>query len=133
MLTKSFITIVLTAGVLLPLAADYYCKYCGDKFSNPDAVRYGLCLHSGNKKHTVISCQRGHFACEQCGDRFSDPTAVRYGHCLRSSNHKHTLSGGSGSGTRYVCRFAEMKSRTAASGSDIVSAARGASICWPVK
>ena len=70
----------------------YFCMFCGEEFSNPSSVRYGVCLGSKDKKHVLSSCVSGsNLFCRFCGERFSNPTAVRFGICLHSKDRKHQL------------------------------------------
>ena len=107
----SFYTFLLFLGGVSStvFASEFYCKYCGDSFSNAYSTRTGYCMYSAARKHTVIICKNKKFICERCGESFSYPGAVRTGTCLYSSNRKHVLSGGSegrgGRATQYICRF----------------------------
>jgi len=68
--------------------ANYYCEYCGQRFSSVVSLTAGSCsrhpLGSGKGKHKLYEgSEKSKYTCKYCGQTFSSMTA---GSCSRHPN-----------------------------------------------
>ncbi len=74
--------------------ANFYCEYCGQKFSNVQSLTLGICSRhpNGSGKHKLYQgSEKDQYTCKHCGQRFSTLTSLVAGICSR-----HKIGGGFG-------------------------------------
>ena len=68
--------------------ANYYCKYCGRKFTSVASLTNGLCSRhpdGPNKgKHALYEgSEKSQYTCKYCGQKFSTISSLTNGLCSR--------------------------------------------------
>ena len=71
--------------------ANYYCEYCGLKFSSVSSLTAGNCLRhpngSNKGKHKLYEgSEKSKYVCKYCGGKFSTISSMTAGNCLRHPN-----------------------------------------------
>ncbi len=71
--------------------ANYYCEYCGQKFSSVAALTAGNCLRHPNEsskgKHKLYEgSEKSKYTCKYCGQSYSSLAVLTAGNCLRHPN-----------------------------------------------
>lgn len=78
--------------------ANFYCEYCGQKFSSVTALTANNCSRhpngSSKGKHKLYEgSEKSRYTCKHCGQSFSNLTALTANYCSRhpdgSSKGKH--------------------------------------------
>lgn len=68
--------------------ANFYCEYCGQKYSSVSALTAGTCPRhpngSGRGKHKLYEgSEQSKYICEYCGQTYSSISAMVAGNCSR--------------------------------------------------
>jgi len=72
------------------MAEEYYCKYCGKKYSHLSELTSGNCLKSPTRKHVVFEGRTdGDFICKHCGKKYHHLSELTSGSCPKSPTKKH--------------------------------------------
>ena len=71
--------------------ANYYCEYCGNKYSSVSSLTSGHCprhLDGPNKgRHKVYEGgEKSQYVCKYCGNKYSSISSLTSGHCVRHPN-----------------------------------------------
>jgi len=70
--------------------ANFYCKWCGQKFSSVASLTAGSCLKSPTRKHELYEgSEKSQYTCKYCGQKFSSLPSMFAGSCLKSPTKKH--------------------------------------------
>lgn len=70
---------------------NYYCKWCGSKYSNVTALTSGYCSKNPElKKHALYEgSEKSHYICKCCGSKYSSLSAMTSAYCSKSPTKKH--------------------------------------------
>lgn len=74
--------------------ANFYCEYCGQKFSSVSSLTSGFCLrhpdgpHKGRHK-LYEGSEKSKYTCKYCGQSFNSISSLTSGYCLRHPNGPH--------------------------------------------
>lgn len=71
--------------------ANYYCEYCGNKYSSVSSLTSGHCPRhpdGPNKgRHKVYEGgEKSQYVCKYCGNKYSSISSLTSGHCVRHPN-----------------------------------------------
>lgn len=71
--------------------SNYYCEYCGQKFSSVSALTANNCsrhpLGFGKGKHKLYEgAEKSQYICKYCGQKFSSLSALTANNCSRHPN-----------------------------------------------
>lgn len=71
--------------------ANFYCEYCGQKFSSVSNLTVGNCprhpLGGGKGKHKLYEgSEKSKYTCKYCGQQFSSISSISVGSCPRHPN-----------------------------------------------
>ncbi len=71
--------------------ANFYCEYCGQKFSSVTSLTAGSCYRHPNGpnkgKHKLYEgSEKSKYTCKYCGQSFSSLTSLTAGSCYRHPN-----------------------------------------------
>lgn len=69
--------------------ANYYCEYCGAKYSSVSSLTAGNCLRhpDGRGKHKLYEgSEKSKYVCKYCGAKYSTISSLTSGNCLRHPN-----------------------------------------------
>lgn len=71
--------------------ANFYCEYCGQKFSSVAALTASNCsrhpLGTGKGKHSLYQgSEKSKYTCKYCGQSFSTISAMTASNCSRHPN-----------------------------------------------
>ena len=98
---------------LIDIMANYYCEYCGQKFSSVQALTGASCPRHpngcGRGKHKLYEGpEESKYICEYCGQSFSSIQTMTGTSCPRHSNgcgkgKHHPFIGGMRQ--RYTCKY----------------------------
>lgn len=71
--------------------ANYYCKWCGQKYSNVSSLTSGHCSKNPEgKKHALYEgSEKSQYVCKCCGQKYSSLSSLCSGHCSKSATKKH--------------------------------------------
>jgi uncharacterized protein (DUF983 family) len=70
---------------------NYYCKWCGRKYSSVSSLTAGSCSANPNgKKHELYEgSEKSQYTCKFCGRKYSSLTSLTAGSCSGSPTKKH--------------------------------------------
>jgi len=76
--------------------ANYYCEYCGQKFSNVSSLTAACCPRHpngmGNGKHKLFEgSEKSKYTCKYCGQAFNSLSSLIAASCPR---HPHGMGKG---------------------------------------
>ena len=71
--------------------ANYYCEYCGQKFSSVQILTSGNCTKHPNGtlkgKHKLYEgSEKSQYICKYCGNKFSSLIQLTSGNCVKHPN-----------------------------------------------
>lgn len=71
--------------------ANFYCKWCGGKYSSVSGLTSGSCSKNPEgKKHGLYEGdEKPQYTCKCCGNKYSSLTSLCSGSCSKSSTKKH--------------------------------------------
>lgn len=71
--------------------ANFYCKWCGNKYSSVVGLTAGSCIRNPEgKKHALYEgSEKSKYTCKCCGSSYSSLVSLTQGSCLKSPNKKH--------------------------------------------
>lgn len=70
--------------------ANYFCKWCGTKYSNVSSLTSGQCIRSPSKRHELYEgSEKSQYVCKYCGTKYSNLSSLTSGQCLKSPSKKH--------------------------------------------
>ena len=74
--------------------ANYYCEYCGTKYSSVSSLTSGSCMRhpngSHNGKHKLYEgSEKSQYVCKHCGTKYSSLSSLTSGSCMRHPNGSH--------------------------------------------
>jgi len=71
--------------------ANYYCKWCGSKYSSISGLTSGSCSKNPNgKKHELYEgSEKSQYVCKYCGSKYSSLSGLTSGSCSKSPTKKH--------------------------------------------
>lgn len=91
---KLFLMIALGFIATAVYAEDYYCKWCGQKFTNPATLVLNQCRLTPNpdKKHELFQgdSNQSRYMCEYCGVVSSSIKSLTYNKCPMRKNERHS-------------------------------------------
>ncbi|HAZ95848.1 MAG TPA: hypothetical protein DCW73_01025 [Treponema sp.] len=70
---------------------NYYCCYCGDKYSSLRHLTNGHCSRNPDGDYHVPyeGEEKSQYTCKYCGDKYSSLRHLTSGHCSKSPTGKH--------------------------------------------
>ncbi len=71
--------------------ANFYCEYCGSKYSNVAGLTSGSCMKHPNGaakgKHKLYEGgEKSQYTCKYCGNKYSNLSGLTSGSCMRHPN-----------------------------------------------
>ena len=71
--------------------ANFYCKWCGSKYSSVTSLTSGSCSKNPEgKKHGLYEgSEKSQYVCKCCGSKYSSLTSLCSGSCSKSPTKKH--------------------------------------------
>jgi len=71
--------------------ANFYCKYCGSKYSSVSSLTAGSCSRNPEGKHHALyeGTEKSMYVCKFCGSKYSSLTSLTAGSCSRNTGSKH--------------------------------------------
>ena len=71
--------------------ANFYCKYCGSKYSSINSLTAGNCSKNPESKHHSLyeGTEKSQYVCKYCGGKYSSITSLTAGMCSKNPNSKH--------------------------------------------
>lgn len=71
--------------------ANYYCEYCGQKYSSVQSLTAGLCFRhpdGANKgRHKLYEgSEKSRYTCKYCGQQYNSIQSLTAGLCFRHPN-----------------------------------------------
>jgi DNA-directed RNA polymerase subunit RPC12/RpoP len=71
--------------------ANYYCKWCGQKFSSVSGLTANQCSRNpGGKRHELYEGnEKSQYTCKYCGQKFSSLSGLTANQCTKSPSKKH--------------------------------------------
>ena len=70
--------------------ANFYCKWCGNKYSSVSTLVNGACPKSPRKKHELYEgTEKSKYTCKYCGNKYSSLSTLVNGACPKSPTKKH--------------------------------------------
>lgn len=71
--------------------ANFYCKWCGSKYTNVTTLTSGSCSKNPEgKKHGLYEgSEKSQYVCKCCGSKYSNLTTLCTGSCSKSYTKKH--------------------------------------------
>ena len=71
--------------------ANFYCKWCGAKYTNINSLTTGRCmLNPLNKTHELYEgSEKSQYICKYCGTKSQSLTSLTGGICHKSPMSKH--------------------------------------------
>ena len=70
--------------------ANFYCKWCGNKYSSVQTLVNGMCPKSPTKKHELYEgSEKSQYTCKYCGNKYSSLQTLTNGMCSKSPTKKH--------------------------------------------
>ena len=69
--------------------ANYYCEYCGAKYSSVSALTANNCIRhpDGKGKHKLYEGgEKSQYVCKYCGTKYSSLSALTANNCIRHPN-----------------------------------------------
>ena len=71
--------------------ANYYCKWCGTKYSSVSSLTWGSCSRNPEgKKHGLYEgTEKSQYVCKYCGLKYSTLSSLCFGSCSKSPYKKH--------------------------------------------
>jgi DNA-directed RNA polymerase subunit RPC12/RpoP len=71
--------------------ANFYCKHCGQKFSDVRNLTSNSCSKSPSKKHELFEgSEQSEYYCVHCGQKFSDIRNLTSNSCSKSPSRYHS-------------------------------------------
>lgn len=71
--------------------ANFYCKWCGSKYSSVSSLTNGSCSKSPTRKHELYEgSEKSQYTCKYCGAHYSSISSLTNGSCSKSPNKKHS-------------------------------------------
>jgi len=71
-------------------ATNYYCTWCGNKYSSVATLVNGSCSKSPTKKHELYEgSEKSEYTCKHCGNKHSSLSVLVNGSCSKSPTKKH--------------------------------------------
>jgi len=70
--------------------ANFYCKWCGTKYSSVSSLTSGSCFKNPNgKKHELYEgSEKSQYTCKWCGTKYSSLLSLTNGSCFKNPNGK---------------------------------------------
>jgi len=69
---------------------NYYCKWCGNRYSSVKTLTSGTCPNSPTKKHELYEgSEKSQYTCKYCGNKYSSLKTLTNGSCPNSPTKKH--------------------------------------------
>jgi len=69
---------------------NYYCKWCGSKYSTVSGLTSGSCSKSPTKKHELYEgIEKSQYVCKYCGSKYSTISGLTSGSCSKSPTKRH--------------------------------------------
>ena len=70
--------------------ANFYCEYCGMKYSSVQGLTGGACSRSPTKRHSLYEgSEKSKYTCKYCGMQYSSISGLTGGSCSRSPTKRH--------------------------------------------
>jgi uncharacterized protein (DUF983 family) len=71
--------------------ANFYCKWCGRKYTSVSSLVAGSCSYNPeSKKHELYEgSEKSQYTCKFCGREYSSLTSLTAGTCSKSPTKKH--------------------------------------------
>lgn len=71
--------------------ANFYCEYCGQKFSSASSLTAGNCMRHPNGtykgRHKLYEgSEKSKYTCKYCGQTFNSISSMTAGNCMRHPN-----------------------------------------------
>lgn len=71
--------------------ANFYCEYCGQKFSSVSSLTVGNCTRHPNGtckgRHKLYEgSEKSKYTCKYCGQTFGSISSMTAGNCIRHPN-----------------------------------------------
>jgi predicted nucleic acid-binding Zn-ribbon protein len=68
--------------------ANFYCKHCGQKYSDVKTLTINSCSKSPSKKHELFEGEeQKEYFCLNCGQKYSDLKTMLINSCSKSSQN----------------------------------------------
>jgi len=69
---------------------NYYCKWCGNRYSSIKTLTNGSCPRSPTKKHELYEgSEKTQYTCKYCGNKYSSLKILTNGSCPKSPTKYH--------------------------------------------
>lgn len=70
--------------------ANFYCKYCGTKYSSVSGLTAATCSRNPDgKKHVLYEgSEKSQYTCKHCGTKYSSITGLTAASCSRNPHGK---------------------------------------------
>ena len=74
--------------------ANFYCEYCGQKYSSASSLTIGNCMRHPNGSHKgkhklYEGSEKSQYTCKYCGQKYGNISALTLGNCMRHPNGSH--------------------------------------------
>ena len=113
--TKLFGIILILLGIGSCYAqqktTNYYCKWCGTKYSSISSLTSGACSKNPNgKRHELYEgSEKSHYYCKWCGLKYSSISSLTSGACSRNPDSKRHEPYEGNEKSQYVCKYCGVK------------------------
>jgi redox-regulated HSP33 family molecular chaperone len=86
---------------------NYYCKWCGNKYSSVSSLTAGTCLrnHNGKKHELYEGSEKSQYICKWCGNKYSSISNLTAGTCSRNPNSKRHDPYEGDEKSQYACKY----------------------------
>ena len=84
------VSIIITVQTM----ANYYCEYCGTKYSSVSTLASASCMRHPNGsykgKHKLYEgSEKSQYTCKHCGTKYANLSTLTSGSCMRHPNGAH--------------------------------------------
>jgi len=71
--------------------ANFYCKWCGSKYSSVSSLTAGSCSKNPEGKHHALyeGSEKAQYTCKFCGSKYSSISSLTAGSCSKSPTKHH--------------------------------------------
>lgn len=71
--------------------ANYYCKWCGSKYSSVQSLTLNNCTKNPEGKHHALyeGSEKSQYVCKFCGSKYSSIQSLTLNNCSKNPNGKH--------------------------------------------
>ena len=70
--------------------ANFYCEYCGARFSSVSSLTSNVCTRSPTKRHSLYEgSEKPKYTCKYCGVQLSTIANLTSNNCSKSPTKRH--------------------------------------------